>query len=107
VPTLAEANDAVTSLQSGADFMELAATYDPTSKGDLGWFPRGYLDQPAIDEAVFALQPGQYSQVVETDIGYHILYVAERDPYHSLQPDALRAPSAATAASGATCIPLP
>jgi peptidyl-prolyl cis-trans isomerase C len=90
LPTAAEADEVYASLQSGADFQELASTYDPLTGGDLGWFPRGYLAEPAIDEAVFALQPGQYSQVVQTDIGYHILYVAERDPNHTLQPDARR-----------------
>ena len=76
------------SLQSGADFMEQAKKYDPITGGDLGWFPRGYLDEPALEEAAFALQPGQYSQVIETDIGYHILYMVERDANHTLQPDA-------------------
>ena len=54
----------------------------------MGWFPRGYLDQPALEEAAFALQPGQYSQVIETEIGYHILYLVERDTSHIIQPDA-------------------
>jgi hypothetical protein len=83
-----EANQVFVQLQSGADFEGLAADYDPLTKGDLGWFPRGYLDLPAIDEVVFALQPGQYSAVVETDIGYHILFLIERDANHTLQPDA-------------------
>jgi peptidyl-prolyl cis-trans isomerase C len=56
----------------------------------LGWFPHGYVDDPAIEEAAFALQPDQYSQVIHTDIGYHILYLLEKDPDHPLQPDARR-----------------
>jgi peptidyl-prolyl cis-trans isomerase C len=88
LPTSAEANDVYASLQSGADFFELAVKYDPSTGGDLGWFPRGYLDDPAIEEAAFALQPDQYSPVVETDIGFHILYLVERDPNHRLQPGA-------------------
>jgi peptidyl-prolyl cis-trans isomerase C len=79
------------SLQSGKDFLEVASSYDPVTEGDLGWFPRGYLSDPAIEEAAFALQPGQYSAVVQTDIGFHILYLVERDPEHPLQPDARRA----------------
>lgn len=91
VPTSAEANQVYTSLQSGKDFLEVASSYDPVTEGDLGWFPRGYLSDSAIEEAVFALQTGQYSAVVPTDIGFHILYLVERDPEHPLQPDARRA----------------
>ena len=91
VPTKAEADEVYSSLQSGKDFLQVVSTYDPLTQGDLGWFPRGYLKQPAIEEAAFGLQPGQYSQVIQTDIGYHILYLLERDPEHQLQPDARRA----------------
>ena len=87
LPTKAEADTVYSELQSGADFRELAATYDQATGGDLGWFPRDYLGEPAIDEAVFALQPEHFSQVVETAIGYHIFYLIERDPNHPLQPD--------------------
>lgn len=91
LPTAAQADEVYNALQSGTDFLELAATYDPMTKGDLGWFPRDYLDEPAIDEAAFALQPKQYSPVVQTEIGFHILYLVERDPNHTLQPDARQA----------------
>ncbi|TLN01563.1 hypothetical protein FDZ74_15730, partial [bacterium] len=76
-------------LQSGADFATLAEQYDPVTGGELGWFPRGYLTQPAVEEAAFALQPGQYSPVVQTEIGYHIIEVLERE-VRPLAPDALR-----------------
>ena len=88
LPTKAEADTVYSELQSGADFIKLAATYDQATGGDLGWFPRDYLGEPAIDEAVFALQSEHFSQVVETAIGYHIFYLVERDPNHPLQPDA-------------------
>jgi peptidyl-prolyl cis-trans isomerase C len=88
LPSEAEADQVYASLQSGKDFTDLAFTYDPTTGGDLGWFPRGYLNETALEDAAFALQPGQYSQVVKTDLGYHILYLVERDPNHSLLPDA-------------------
>jgi parvulin-like peptidyl-prolyl isomerase len=41
-----------------------------------------------LDEALFALQPGQHSAVIQTEAGYHILYVIERDPAHPLSADA-------------------
>jgi peptidyl-prolyl cis-trans isomerase C len=88
VSTAAQADKVYNLLKAGTDFLDLANRYDPITGGDLGWFPRGYLDDPAIDEAAFALQPGQYSKVVETEIGYHILYLVERDENHTLSPDA-------------------
>ncbi|MEW5940283.1 MAG: peptidylprolyl isomerase [Chloroflexota bacterium] len=79
-------------LKAGADFDTLAAQYNKgaqaETRGDLGWFPRGYLLEPAIEEAAFALQPGQFSEVIETAVGFHIVYVIERGP-HILSPDAL------------------
>ncbi len=75
------------------NFIELAKknSTEPgadTSGGDLGWFPRGYLTQPAVEEAAFALQPGEHSPVVETDFGYHIIYVLERESDRILSVDA-------------------
>jgi hypothetical protein len=31
---------------------------------------------------------GQYSDVIATDVGFHIIRVLERDPQHLLSPDA-------------------
>jgi parvulin-like peptidyl-prolyl isomerase len=87
---LEEAQNVSTLLQAGGDFDTIAAQYDPLTRGELGWFPRGYLDEPAIEEAAFALQPGEYSAVVESSVGFHILYLLERDPARPLSPDALQ-----------------
>jgi peptidyl-prolyl cis-trans isomerase C len=84
-----EAQQALGYLQAGWDFNDLAAQYDPVTKGELGWFPRGYLPAPVIEDAAYALQPGQYSAIVQDEAGYHILYVVERDPARLLSPDAL------------------
>jgi len=75
-------------LNAGADFENLADLYDPNTGGELGWFPRAYLLEPKLEEAAFSLVPGQYSDVIETDVGFHILLVLERDPEHQLSPDA-------------------
>lgn len=66
-------------LSAGADFATLAAEYDPLAKGDIGWFPRGYLLDQKLEEAAFTLQPGEQSAVIETGTGYHILQVIERE----------------------------
>jgi peptidyl-prolyl cis-trans isomerase C len=75
-------------LQAGQDFTELAKQADPVTGGDLGWFPRGYLFFPELDQAVFSLEPGKFSDVIQTSIGYHILYVIEKDPARLLDPQA-------------------
>jgi peptidyl-prolyl cis-trans isomerase C len=84
-----DAQEALGYLQNGWNFDDLAARYDPVTKGELGWFPRGYLPSLAIEEAAFALQPGQYSALIQDDTGYHLLYVVESDPARQLSPDAL------------------
>jgi parvulin-like peptidyl-prolyl isomerase len=83
-----EAQQVLAQLNSGSDFDSLASQYDPATHGDLGWFPRGYLLEPKIEEAAFSLQPGQISDIIATDVGYHIIKVLERDPQHPLSPDA-------------------
>jgi peptidyl-prolyl cis-trans isomerase C len=75
-------------LNGGADFDELALRADPRTRGDLGWVPRGYLLEPAIEEMAFSLTVGDYSEVVTTDVGFHILRVLARDPQRPLSPDA-------------------
>jgi len=75
-------------LNSGADFASLATEIDPVTRGELGWFPRGYLPDIQVEEAAFTLQPGQYSTIVETRAGFSILLVLERETGHILSPDA-------------------
>ena len=88
----ATANEVVRRLDAGSDFATLVSIYDnsPTG-GDLGWFPRGYLYKKEVEDAAFALQPGQHSPVIKTDYGYHVLLVTERDPNRPLSPAARRA----------------
>ncbi len=84
-----DAQSVLNLLQSGTDFNALAAQYDPVADGDLGWFPKGYLAEKAIEDAAFSLQPGQHSGIIQTAEGYHILMLVEHDPAHPLSPDAL------------------
>lgn len=85
-----QANQVYALLQSGQDFTALAADYAPLTGGDLGWFPRGYLTEPVLEAAVFALAPGEYSPVIETRLGYHILQLIEMDSARPLLPEARR-----------------
>jgi len=89
VDTRNEATAVLRRLEVGTSFKELAFEYDPLTGGELGWFPRGYLYKPAVEEAAFALQPGEHSGMIETDYGFHIVEVIERDPQRELKADAL------------------
>lgn len=82
------AQSALTSLNSGTDFNDLAWTYDPITGGELGWFPRGYLNVLAVEEAAFTLAVGEHSQIIESDLGFHIVLVLEHDMERKLTTDA-------------------
>jgi peptidyl-prolyl cis-trans isomerase C len=84
----ADANYALQQLQGGTEFDTLAALYDPITLGELGWVPHGYLLDPKADEAVFALQAGGTSGIIQTDAGFHIFKALERAD-HALTADAL------------------
>jgi parvulin-like peptidyl-prolyl isomerase len=88
-----QANEVLTQLQAGADFATLAGqlSSDPGSKdkgGDLGWFARGVMDKP-FEEAAFAVQSGQLSDVVRGANGYHLIQVLERNPARAIPADQL------------------
>ena len=93
VDTSQEAERILAQLQTGAEFAALAQAYSQASTresgGDLGFFPRGILIAPEVDEAAFALQPGQFSGVVTSLMGYHIVQVIERDPARPISPENL------------------
>jgi peptidyl-prolyl cis-trans isomerase C len=88
-----EAQTVLARLEAGEDFTSLAeelSTDESTREdgGDLGWFPRGMM-VPEFEEATFALQPGETSDIVQTSFGYHIILVEERDPDRELEPSLL------------------
>ncbi len=84
VATLEEAEGLLDELANGADFGTLAVIHsrDPSSRpagGELGWFPKGLLTMPEVEEAAFSLQPGEVSGVIESALGFHILEVLGRE----------------------------
>ena len=61
----------------GEDFGDMAAMYSDCpsggkSGGSLGWISRGMM-APEFDEAVFAMETGEISDIIETSFGYHIV----------------------------------
>jgi peptidyl-prolyl cis-trans isomerase D len=85
---LAKAREVLAELKSGKDFGELAHKYsaDPGSAaqgGDLGWAERNAYVAPFAD-ALFSLQPGQISDPIKTQFGYHIIRLDEVRPAHLL-----------------------
>lgn len=81
-------------LRGGEDFQRLAAQYsdDPGTKnrgGDLGLFTRN-THTARFDEATFALKPGRFSDVVETEYGYHIIQVTQHSPERARTLDETR-----------------
>ena len=73
--------DVLKQVRGGADFAELARKHSSDGSaqqgGDLGFFTKGSM-VPAFSDAAFKLQPGQVSDVVETQFGFHIIKAAER-----------------------------
>lgn len=84
VKTEEEAKEVITSLDEGADFVELAKekSTGPSGPngGDLGFFGKGQM-VPEFEEAAFALEDGAYTkEPVKTQFGFHvILREEERD----------------------------
>ena len=83
------ANSYYSQLQAGTSFEDLAAKVDPVSRGDIGWFPRGYLTEKVVEDAAFSLAVGAYSAVIPGEVGFHIVKLIERQPDRMLSPDAL------------------
>ncbi len=91
---LALAEDLLRQVKGGADFDELVQKKGQDlfmfNNDDGYYFARGYLDK-AFEDAAFALEIGEISDVVKTSTGYSIIKRYEKDPaYIAKRFDTLR-----------------
>jgi len=89
-----KAADILKDVKAGKDFAALAKQHsqDPGSApngGDLGFFQQGQMVGPFNDVA-FKLTPGQVSDLVETEFGFHIIKVAEKQAPRTVPLDEVR-----------------
>ncbi|WP_258000405.1 peptidylprolyl isomerase [Bacillus sp. Marseille-P3661] len=88
------AKEVLQRVNNGEDFAELAKEYseDPGSGaagGDLGYFGPGMMTPP-FEEAAYALDVNEVSDLVKSDFGYHIIKVTDRkelEPYEEKKDD--------------------
>src|SRR6266571_6195077 len=78
------AESLVVALRHGASFSEMAKQYSADSAsreqgGELGWFRRGVMVKE-FEDVAFRLRPGDISEPVETEFGYHIIQVERVQP---------------------------
>ncbi len=78
------AESLVVALRHGATFSEVAKQYSADSAsreqgGELGWFRRGVMVKE-FEDIAFRLRPGDISEPVETEFGYHIIQVERVQP---------------------------
>lgn len=78
----ATAKEVLAKLQAGEKFEDLAKQYSidgsKDSGGSLGTFGRGEMVKE-FEDAAFALKPGEISDVVKSEFGYHIIKVTDKN----------------------------
>jgi peptidyl-prolyl cis-trans isomerase D len=95
-----KAEDVLKQARKGGKFEDLAKKYseDPGTKdkgGDLGWIVQKQT-VPEFEKTAFSLNPGQISDLVKTQYGFHIIKVMEKETAHTKPfeevKESLRAP---------------
>ena len=71
-------------LNMGISFTELARNYDAATGGDMSWIPRGVLFSQDVEDKIFALNPGEHTDIMQVDGVYNMFYVAEKQTGHTM-----------------------
>ncbi|MEC9466194.1 MAG: peptidylprolyl isomerase [Myxococcota bacterium] len=88
VATEEEAKDLARQIRRGKkSFEEVAMEHSKSPEGrnggDLGFFARD--EMPAVFERAFKMWPGQVSEVLESDYGFHVIKLIERRPEREVE----------------------
>lgn len=85
-------SEAKQALDAGEAFEAVSARISdcPSNSGDLGVFPRGQMVQE-FEDVIFAMQPGDTSDVFLTDFGYHIAKLHKKHPPQPLKFETVKA----------------
>ncbi len=91
----AKADDLYKRLQAKGDFAQLAKENSQdkaaaVTGGDLGFVSRGMLD-PAVEQALYALKPGEVGKPIKTPAGFHIIKLTEIKPAYTKSFEEVRA----------------
>ncbi len=91
----AKAEQVLKEVKAGGDFAALAKKYsedEASAKagGDLDFFARGKM-VPEFDEVAFKLQPGEVSDLVKSQYGFHIITVTDKKAASTRSLDDVRA----------------
>ena len=97
LPTEEEAKAALARIKAGEDFAKVATelSKDPAGEGgDLGWFTKDRM-VPEFADAAFKLEPGQVSDPVKSQFGWHVIKVEEKrmrtfPPFEQVKEQAAR-----------------
>lgn len=81
VKTEEEAKKLYDEIKNGKNFADAAAEVSlcPSGSvgGDLGFFSRGMMVKP-FEDAAFELEPGELSEPVQTQFGWHLIQVTDK-----------------------------
>ena len=93
VKTKDEAFSVYKEIRRGLAFEDAAIRYSlsPESKngGDLGYFSRGMMPK-IFDEVCFELNNDEISKPVDSDYGFHIFKLIDKEPAHQRDPEIIR-----------------
>jgi peptidyl-prolyl cis-trans isomerase C len=89
----AQAEDIINQLNEGKDFSTLAKDFSVSSSasegGDIGFVTKGTL-KTEIEDQLFILEPGEVSEIIPTENGFHIFKVLEKNPSGYLEFDEVK-----------------